>query len=114
MDSETPAPIDPVLGIKVALKSLDNGLFVTIKDGQFAYTEQQDQAMVFDLMGDAVSESIFAIRRDLGHNWMAWPLKAEDAFERCDRCGKLSEVDDIVMLRREFLCPQCLAQAPRD
>lgn len=100
-------PVEPITGIQVVLRSLDNRMYVMQAAGGFAYTDQLGQALVFDLVEDRVFQSIYDVRKELGHTWVAWPLKVETAFERCDGCNNFFEVAEVIMQEHSFLCGNC-------
>ena len=112
LNPENLQPVDPLFGIKVVLRSLDNQMYVTQAGGAFSYTAQKDQALVFDLVEDNVFQSIHQVRKELGHIWVALPLEADSAFERCDGCNKLFEVAEVMMRHHRFYCGECLEHAP--
>jgi hypothetical protein len=112
MDAEELQPVDPVTGIQVVLRSVDNEMLVTQSDGGFAYTDQLGQAIVFDLVADDVLRSIYEIQKNLGHIWVAWPLRVEDALERCDGCGNCFAVDKVMMRDWQFVCAKCQGIPP--
>ena len=47
------------------------------------------------------------IHKAFGQIWVAWPLKVEDALERCDGCNNFFGVASVMMREKQFLCGKC-------
>jgi hypothetical protein len=77
-------------------------------DGQgWNFLPSRDRAHQFDYLADDVAAQLQHARRDIGVEWIAWPVDPNLLIETCDVCGKKLHTISAHFDGSRSLCPRC-------
>ncbi|HEY5911308.1 MAG TPA: hypothetical protein VJA21_11965 [Verrucomicrobiae bacterium] len=92
--------------IHVVLQSWD-GKYLAGQTGAWSFSDQIDQARVFDYIADRIPEQLEKLEQGHGISLAVLPLDPRARFETCDRCGERMMAFRIYFDGKEYLCPEC-------
>jgi hypothetical protein len=96
--------------IKVVLQT-DDGKYLSGSAINWRFTEERSSAIVFDLFAQRVHQRAAFLSECLGFRLQPVPLPPEEIYESCDLCQCLIMARQVFFNGRQFLCPDCKAQA---
>jgi hypothetical protein len=97
--------------VKVVIVN-DDGQYLSGTATHWEFTDDRNQARVFDYLGDRVSETIELIRKVHGRVWIAVKLDPREVYEFCDRCGRRMRAFRAFFDGQRFLCAECREPDP--
>jgi hypothetical protein len=92
--------------IPVVLRSFD-GQYLAGHEGAWCFSQDLNEARVFDYIGDRIPEQLQMLEEDHGLSLSAMPLDPRERYETCDRCGARAMALRVYFDGRQFLCPAC-------
>lgn len=100
--------VDPVIGVRVVVQSYFRGNYIAMNNGEVSLADTMDNAFIFDYVADDIPGQIANLNQETGDYWIALPLDAVDALERCDGCHELFSVPSLFWDgQKNFSCRIC-------
>ena len=101
-----PFPAEQREPVKVLIVN-DDGQFLAGTATHWAFTDNRQEARVFDYVADRVAETIELVRHAYGRVWNAVRLDPQETDEFCDRCGCRMQAVRTYFDGRQYLCANC-------
>jgi hypothetical protein len=77
-------------------------------DGQgWNFLPSRERALQFDYLADDIAAQVAHARRDVGLEWVVWPVDPNLLIETCDLCGRKMHTDNAHFHGTYLLCPSC-------
>jgi len=97
--------------IKVVVRSPD-GHYLAGGPTEWGFTNNLADAVVFDYLADEIETQLEGIRKSQGVVLDAVHVAANELCETCDRCKETVLPTVAFFNGKQFLCPDCTADAP--
>ena len=93
--------------IKVFIRNAEGEYFG--HDGQgWNFLPSRERALQFDYLADDVEAQVAHARKDIGLDWVVWPVDSNLLIETCGLCGKKLHTSNAHFDGARSLCPRCL------
>jgi len=92
--------------IKVLLRGPD-GRFLAGHQGAWTFTEDPQNARIFDYIGDRIPEQLEALETRHGLILTAVAVDPRERYETCDQCGVRIMSFRAYFDGTQYLCPDC-------
>ena len=97
--------------IKVIVRT-PAGQYLTGNPGNWTFTSDRYQALVFDLIAHRVTELLESIRQSTGIDLELVPVPMQQIYEACDECEEIAWPWMTYFDGQHFLCPKCKDRPP--
>lgn len=87
------------------------GKYLAGHQGDWSFTEQREQARIFDYVADHIPEQLELLQRYRNLDLSVIPIDPRERYEICDHCGKRVMSFRAFFDGHEYLCPDCRPSA---